>query len=164
MISWIYFFILSELLIVSWIDIKIKKISNIWFLINLVLGVFFHFFYPDVYHWEWASLIFPVGWIVVGFILFVVKIMGAGDSKFLASLFLLIPLGQHAAMFEKVLYSTLVVGLCMLSFKIAKDFKNIKAYALSMYWQGFKESIRSNFSFAPVVLLAWILLGVEQWK
>ena len=90
--------------------------------------------------------------------------MGAGDSKFLASLFLLVPLEQHAGMFEKVLYSTLVVGFFMLSFKIAKDFKNIKAYALSMYWQGFKDSIRSNFSFAPVVLLAWILLGVEQWK
>ena len=164
MISWIYFLILSELVIVSWIDIKIKKISNIWFIINLFLGVFFHFFYPDVYHWEWASLIFPIGWIVVGFILFVLKIMGAGDSKFLASLFLLVPLEHHAGMFEKVLYSTLVVGLCMLSFKIAKDFKNIKAYALSMYWQGFKDSIRSNFSFAPVVLLAWILLGVEQWK
>ena len=164
MIAWIYIFILSELVIVSWIDIKIKKISNIWFIINLFLGLLFHFFYPVVYHWEWASLIFPVGWIVVGFILFVLKIMGAGDSKFLASLFLLVPLEQHAGMFEKVLYSTLVVGFFMLSFKIAKDFKNIKAYALSMYWQGFKDSIRSNFSFAPVVLLAWILLGVEQWK
>ena len=156
MIVWIYFLVLSELAIVSWIDIKTKKISNFWFIINL--------FYPVVYHWEWASLIFPIGWIVVGFILFVLKIMGAGDSKFLASLFLLVPLEQHAGMFEKVLYSTLIVGLCMLSFKIAKDFKNIKAYALSMYWQGFKDSIRSNFSFAPVVLLAWILLGVEQWK
>ena len=164
MIVWIYFLVLSELAIVSWIDIKTKKISNFWFIINLFLGLFFHFFYPVVYHWEWASLIFPIGWIVVGFILFVLKIMGAGDSKFLASLFLLVPLEQHAGMFEKVLYSTLVVGFFMLSFKIAKDFKNIKAYALSMYWQGFKDSIRSNFSFAPVVLLAWILLGVEQWK
>ena len=67
-------------------------------------------------------------------------------------------------MFEKVLYSTLVVGLVMLTFKIAKDFKKIKAYAFSSYWQGFKESIRSSFSYAPVVLLAWIMLGVDQWK
>lgn len=164
MIGWIYGLILIELLIVSWIDIKIKKISNIWFLINLVLAVAFHFIYPESNQIEWSSLIFPIGWIVVGFILFVLKIMGAGDSKFLASLFLMIPVKEHAALFEKVLYSTLVVGLVMLIFKFAKDFNKIKAYALTTHWQGLKESIRSNFSFAPVVLLAWILLGVEQWR
>jgi prepilin peptidase CpaA len=164
MIVWIYCLILIELVIVSWIDLKIKKISNIWLMINLAFAIIFHFLYPDFYHFEWASLAFPVGWIVVGFVLFVLKIMGAGDSKFLASLFLLLPLKQHAIMFEKVLYSTLVVGLVMLAFKIGRDFKKIKAYALSTYWHGFKESIRSNFSFAPVILLAWILLGVEQWK
>ena len=164
MIGWIYCLILVELVIVSWIDIKIKKISNFWILVNLILSITFHFLFPDVYHFEWASLIFPLGWIVVGFVLFMLGIMGAGDSKFLASLFLMIPLKQHDGMFEKVLYSTVVVGFVMLSFKIGKDFKKIKAYALSTHWQGFKESIRSNFSFAPVVLLAWIMLGVEQWK
>lgn len=164
MIGWIYCLILVELVIVSWIDIKIKKISNFWLLANLVLTISFHFLFPDFYHFEWASLIFPLGWIVVGFVLYVIGIMGAGDSKFLASLFLMIPLKQHAGMLEKVLYSTVVVGFIMLAFKIGKDFKKIKAYALSTHWQGFKESIRSNFSFAPVVLLAWIMLGVEQWK
>ena len=164
MIAWIYSLILVELVAVSWIDIKIKKISNIWFLVNLALGIAFHFLYPDLYRWEWQLLIFPLGWIVAGFFLFVLGIMGAGDSKFLASLFLMIPLEHHTLMFEKILYSTLVVGLVMLTFKIAKDFKKIKAYAFSSYWQGFKESIRSSFSYAPVVLLAWIMLGVEQWK
>jgi prepilin peptidase CpaA len=164
MIAWIYILILVELAAVSWIDIKIKKISNLWFFVNLVLSIALHFLYPDLYHWQWQTLIFPLGWIAVGFFLFVLGIMGAGDSKFLASLFLMIPLEQHSLMFEKVLYSTLVVGLVMLTFKIAKDFKKIKAYAFSSYWQGFKESIRSSFSYAPVVLLAWIMLGVEQWK
>lgn len=164
MIGWIYVMILVELTAVSWIDIKIKKISNIWFIVNLVLSIALHFLYSDMYPWGWQTLIFPLGWIVVGFLLFVLGIMGAGDSKFLASLFLMIPLEQHTLMFEKVLYSTLVVGLVMLTFKIAKDFKKIKAYAFSSYWQGLKESIRSSFSYAPVVLLAWIMLGVEQWK
>jgi prepilin peptidase CpaA len=164
MIGWIYALILVELLIVSWIDIKIKKISNLWLLINLILAITFHFLFPDAYHVEWATFIFPVGWIVVGFILYVLGIMGAGDSKFLASLFLMIPLKLHEGMLEKVLYSTVVVGFVMLTFKIGRDFKKIKAYALSTHWQEFKQSIRSNFSFAPVVLLAWIMLGVEQWK
>lgn len=161
MINWIYYLILIELVIVSAIDIKIKKISNIWFFVNLVIHIALHFLFPTLYPWEWATLLFPLGWIVAGFGLFLLKIMGAGDSKYLASLFLLIPLHLQSQMMEKVLYSTLVVGLVMLTFKIAKDFKKIKAYAFSAYWKGFKESIRSSFSFAPVVLLAWILLGVE---
>lgn len=163
MIGWIYIVILIELVIVSWIDIKIKKISNLWLYLNLVLSVAFHLLYPEIYFWDWATLIFPVGWIIGGFILFVFGVMGAGDSKFLATLFLLIPLEQHALMFEKVLYTTLIVGFVFLVFKIAKDFKTIKAYALSSYWQGLKTSIKSSFSFAPVVLIAWMLLGVEQW-
>lgn len=164
MTGWTYGLILIELAVVSWVDIKTKKISNLWPLANLALAIILHFTLPDFYLWEWQSLIFPIGWIVLGFFLFVLGIMGAGDSKFLASLFLVIPLEQHMLMFEKILYSTLVVGLVMLTFKIAKDFKKIKAYAFSAYWSGLRESIRSNFSYAPVILLAWILFGVGHWK
>ena len=160
---WIYFLILAELLVVSWIDIKIKKISNLWFIFNLVVSLSLHFLYPLEYSLQWATLIYPVGWIIAGFGLFVLGIMGAGDSKFLASLFLVIPLAHQFQMLEKILYSTLVVGIVFLLIKISKDFKRIKAYALSSYWQGLKESIRSSFSFAPVILLAWILFGVEKW-
>lgn len=163
MISWIYWLILVQLVFVSVVDIKTRKISNLWFLFNLILSLAFHFIHPEAYPWVWAVLVFPVGWLIIGFILFVLGIMGAGDSKYLASLFLIIPVEQQAIMFEKIIYSTLIVGLVMLSLKIAKDFQKIKAYALSTYWQGFKESIRSRFSYAPVILLAWILLGVAQW-
>lgn len=161
--AWIYFLILAELIVVSWIDIKIKKISNLWFLFNLILSLSLHIFNSLDYPFEWAALIYPVGWILVGFGLFVLGIMGAGDSKFLASLFLVIPPTHQFQMFEKIMYSTLVVGSVLLTLKIAKDFNKIKAYALSSYWKGLKESMRSSFSFAPVILLAWILFGVEKW-
>lgn len=160
---WIFYLLLAELLVVSWIDITKKKISNFWFLVNLALSLTFHFMFPESYPWEWEILIFPVGWIVLGFFLFLFNIMGAGDSKYLASLFLIIPLELHGPMFEKIVYSTLVVGLMMLTFKIAKDFQKIKAYAVITYWKGLVESLRSNFSYAPVILLAWILLGVQRW-
>jgi prepilin peptidase CpaA len=163
MISWIYWLILTQLIFVSIIDVKIKKISNLWFLANLLLGFTFHFLYPEAYPWDLAVLVFPIGWIIIGFLLFVLGIMGAGDSKYLASLFLVIPVEQQAIMLEKIIYSTLIVGFIFLTFKIAKDFQKIKAYALSTYWQGLKESVRSRFSYAPVILLAWILLGVGQW-
>lgn len=162
MTGWIYYLILAQLVIVSWIDIKTKKISNLWLLVNLVLGVAFHFIFPETYPWEWATLLFPLGWLLVGFLLFVLGIMGAGDSKYLASLFLIIPLEQQVIMLEKIIYATLVVGFITLTFKLAKDFQKIKAYAFSTYWKGLVTSIRSSFSYAPVVLLAWILLGVGQ--
>ena len=155
--------VLVELAVVSWIDVKIKKISNLWFFLNLFLGVTLHFFYPDFYVWEWATLLFPLGFIFGGFVLFLLSIMGAGDSKFLAALFLLIPLEQQALMFEQLIYTTLFVGCGLLTVKIARDFKIIKAYALSAYWSGLKASLKSSFSFAPVIFLAWILLGVKLW-
>lgn len=164
MITWIFYLVLAELLVVSWIDIKKKKISNLWFPINVLLAVVFHFIFPAAYPWDWTTLIFPVGWILLGFLLFVINIMGAGDSKYLASLFLIIPLELHGPMFERVVYSTLVVGMVMLLFKIAKDFQKIKAYAFTTYWKGLVESIRSSFSYAPVILLAWLMLGAQQWS
>jgi prepilin peptidase CpaA len=163
MIGWIYFLILVELFAVSWIDLKIKKISNLWFFLNLSLGIGLHFLQPELYVWEWATLLFPLGFIVGGFALFILGIMGAGDSKFLASLFLVIPLEHHALMFERLIYTTVLVGCVLLTVKIGRDFKIIKAYALSAYWSGLKASIKSSFSFAPVVFIAWILVGVELW-
>ena len=162
--GWIYGVIFIQLLIVSWIDIKTKKISNLWFILNVAFSLVLHFVVPEAYPWQWAALVFPLGWIVVGFLLFLAGIMGAGDSKYLASLFLIIPIEHQAVMLEKLIYSTCVVGIVMLSIKIAKDFKKIKAYAFSTYWKGLVTSIRSSFSYAPVILLAWILLGVEHWS
>lgn len=162
--SLIFILILIQLAIVSWIDIKTKKISNLWFLFNLLMAVGFHFIYPQYYPWVWTALIFPIGWIIIGFILFLLGIMGAGDSKYLASLFLVIPVEQQAVLFEKIIISTLIVGFATLAIKVAKDFQKIKAYAISTYWVGLKDSIKSHFSYAPVIFLAWILLGVEQWR
>lgn len=164
MMGWIFCVIFIQLLIVSWIDIKTKKISNLWFILNLAFCLVLHFIVPEAYPWQWTALVFPVGWIVIGFLLFLAGIMGAGDSKYLASLFLIIPIEHQAVMLEKLIYATCVVGIVMLTFKIAKDFKKIKAYAFSTYWKGLLKSIRSSFSYAPVILLAWVLLGVQHWS
>lgn len=162
--SWIFLLVLLQLAVVSWIDVKTKKISNLWFPLNLVLSIGLHFLFPEAYPWVWATLLFPIGWIILGFILFIFGVMGAGDSKYLASLFLIIPVEQQVVMIEKIVISTVVVGATMLSLKILKDFKKNRAYALSSYWLGLRDSIRSHFSYAPVILLGWILVGLEQWN
>jgi prepilin peptidase CpaA len=162
--SYIYGLVLLELTIVSWMDIKTKKILNYWFMINVILSFIFHLIFPQLYPWTWAILIFPAGSIVLGFLFFLMNIMGAGDSKYLASLFLLLPLEQHMLFFENVLVSTMVVGFILLSFTIVRNFSEIKAYSLTAHWVGLKERIRSHFSYAPVILLAWTLLGWNLWK
>lgn len=161
---WAYLLILIELVIVSWIDIRTKKISNSWFFLNLLLGIIFYLTFTDYYHFEWTLFILPVSWLIIGFFLFLSKIMGAGDSKFLASFFLIVPVQFHLELFENLIYSTIVVGLVTFLIKVLQDFKKIKAYAFTHYWQGLKEMIGSRFSYGPVILLAWLMLGFRIWK
>jgi Flp pilus assembly protein protease CpaA len=162
MSPWIYSLILLELAIISFIDIRTKKISNFWSIGQLVAAVLLYISF-DTYQWSWTVLVYPLIWFVIGFGLFILGIMGAGDSKLIASLYFLIPLTLHHVMLEKILISTIVVGFMNFFIKIIKDFRTIKAYALSAYWQGFWVKMKSSFSFAPVVMLAWVLLGVQLW-
>ncbi len=155
---------LLELAAVSWIDYKTKLISNRWSLLNLSVSVLLYFFAKNTYTLDTEALIFPVGIIVVGFFLYLLKIMGAGDSKFLASLFLILPLEFHLFFLSKVVLSTIVVGSSIILIKIIKNRSKFKSFALSYYWEGFLSDLRSRFSYAPVILIAWILLGFEIWN
>lgn len=152
-----YLIILLELIIVSVVDLKIKKISNYWIMVNLSLAAIAYG--VGLYSFQWECLIFPLGTIVVGFLLFLVSIMGAGDSKYLASLFLVLPYHFHRPYLEYVLLSTILVGVILIGMKLISRFTRIKGYALSFHLKGVLSEIRSRFSYAPVLLLAWILLG-----
>jgi prepilin peptidase CpaA len=155
--------VLVELLIVSIVDLRKKKISNLWFILNIALAVIFHFSMKDIFPFSYEMFIFPIGWILGGFLLFLLNIMGAGDSKYLASLFFMVPVEFHMILFEKLLSSTIIVGIILITMKLIKDFKTIKAYTIAAYWTGVRETIKSKFSYAPVILLAWILFGVSEW-
>ena len=159
----IFVLILIQLIFVASIDIKTHKISNYWSLVNVVLAVIFYLILKDIYVWSWEVLLFPVGFIVFGFIFFLMGIMGAGDSKYISSLFLTLPLEMHLEFFEKLLLSTVLVGAITLLVKVIPNFSKLKTYLLTRYWKGIKEIIRSRISYAPVILLAWIVLGVGQW-
>ena len=160
----LFVLVLIELLIVGWIDLKTEKISNKWVLFNIFLSLIFHLSLKHLYPFSPEILIFPSGFIVIGFILYLMNIMGAGDSKFLASLFLIIPLNYHWLFFEKLVMSTIVTGACLLVFRVIKNRSTLKAFYVSHYWAGIKEKLRSRFSYAPVIGLAWILLGITIWK
>lgn len=160
----VFIVVMIELLFVGWIDFKTKKISNYWVILNVILSIGLYMMASDVYHLSLNILIFPLGFIVAGFILFLLNIMGAGDSKFLASLFLLTPSGYQIILFEKILVSTIVTGALLLSFSFVRNRKVLIAFMTNRHWRGIRDIIKSRFSYAPVISVAWLLLGRDLWK
>lgn len=162
MSPFLFSFLLIELLFVSYIDIRTKKISNLWSLVHIVLFIGLMLYaqeFPAFTHF-----IFPVGMIVVGFVLFVFHIMGAGDSKYLASIFLLIPTPYHMLFMEKLLTVTIFVGTILLIMKFVKSAAKIKAYLMTFYLKAVQKELHSRISYAPVILVSWILFGIALWQ
>lgn len=160
--SYIFYGVLCQLLIVAWIDLKKKTISNYWAMVNVFIGIVLYVAIPELYPFNWELFLFPIGFIIGGFILFLASIMGAGDSKYLASLFIIVPSEFHMIFFEKILYATMAMGLLRVSWKVLRNFSTIKAYLVSFHWRGLRDIIKSRFSYAPVILLAWMLLGLMK--
>jgi prepilin peptidase CpaA len=118
----------------------------------------------DLYQLSWNIFIFPLGFVLIGFILFLLNIMGAGDSKFLASLFLLTPSEYQFVLFEKIILSTITTGTILVGVSFFINRKVLVAFTVNHHWKGIRDIIKSKFSYAPVISVAWILLGKELWK
>ena len=159
----IFFAILAELAIVAYYDIKTQKISNNWSIFNGVLAVILYIALPEYYPFELEIFLFPLLTIFIGFLLYLMNIMGAGDSKYLATLFLVMPADNHVIYFEKLVASTLVVGAFYLVWKIIKSYSDMKGHFYAGNFRQIIAMIRSSFSYAPVMLIAWALLGLEKW-
>jgi prepilin peptidase CpaA len=159
---YLYVILLLELLAVSFIDMRVKKISNLWSIAHILIFVGMSIYsgaMPEITHF-----IFPLGMLLTGFVLFVFHIMGAGDSKYLATLFLLIPTDLHMLYMEKLLTVTIFVGTILLIMKFVKSAAKIKAYLTTFYFKALRAEIHSRFSYAPVILVAWILFGTALWQ
>lgn len=156
--------VLFQLLVVGWIDFKTKKISNRWVLFNLVWALGLYLGWNGLYPFNWEIFIFPVSFVFIGFFLYLIKIMGAGDSKYLASLFLIVPLEFHMLFFEKLLIATICTGAILLTYRILKNGAKLKAYLINHYWEGIRLTLQSRFSYAPVIFLAWVMLGFDIWR
>jgi prepilin peptidase CpaA len=159
----IYSLILFQLSMVSWMDIKHAKIKNHWPLLNLLFAASLFWLVPELYQWTWKVLLFPVSMLVAGFFLYLLNIMGAGDSKYISSLFLLIPVTMHWAFLENLIWSTACFASVLLIVKGYRNFSNLKTYVMAQYWDGILKIIRSRFSYAPVILVAWIFFGIFIW-
>jgi prepilin peptidase CpaA len=160
----LYGLVLAELLYVAWVDLRTHQIPNAWALVHVGVAPVLYLSTGPFYPLSWEALIFPIGFIVFGFLLYLVNIMGAGDSKYLASLFLLVPPEYHLPLFEKLVVTTAITGALLLAYRSAANRRSLRAYVLAGHWAGVRQLLRSRFSYAPVITLAWIIWGVNLWN
>lgn len=160
----VFLFLFVELLAVSYIDWRYKKISNFWSILNILLYFAVLQVFPGVYVLSWQSLMVSMSFLFVGFILFRLKIMGAGDSKFLFSLYLLIPESLQEDCFLYLAYSTILIGVSLLIYNTYRNIDLLDNAVKTKNISIIKKVYGSRFSYAPVVLLSWVLLAGFKWE
>lgn len=157
----VYLFLSLQLLFVAYFDFKFKKISNIWLLINLITYMVLLFIFPDNYNFDWQTFTFPLAIILGGYILFILKIMGGGDSKYLFSFYLVIPVSFHEKAFLCLAYTTVLVGLSLFLNNIIQNSDKIIMALKNKNIESIKNIFGKKFSYAPAIFTSWIWFG---WK
>jgi prepilin peptidase CpaA len=160
----VYLFISIQLLFVAYIDFKTQKISNMWTVINFSFFIILNLIFPGIYTWSAQIFIFPVAFLFVGFALFTMNIMGGGDSKYLAFLYLLIPYQLQEIAFLYLLYATILVGSSLLLFNILKNLDIILIHIRMKDVIGIKKIFGKKFTYAPVIFIAWMWFGWQNFK
>lgn len=160
----VYIFVAIQLLVVAYIDFKTKKISNVWLLINSIFFVVLTWLFPELYSWSIQVLFIPVAFIVVGFVLFLMNIMGGGDSKYLSSIYLLIPVSLQETTFIYLLYATILVGSTLFLLNTLKYLDLIIVHYRMKDIAGIKRIYGKRFTYAPVIFIAWMWFGWQNSK
>lgn len=164
MLATIYIFLFLQLLFVGWIDLKFKRISNWWALMNVLIFLGLLFIDPHTYAFRFSTFFFSLAFLIVGFSLFMAKIMGAGDVKYLFSFYLLVPQRYHDSVFLALLYVTISVGTVLLMYNALKNFNRLWYALVFRDIHMIKVVFGKKFSFAPIILASWIWFGWEKRK
>lgn len=155
----LYAYLFLQLLAVAYIDFKYKKISNKWSLLNIILFCTALFVFPYSYSFKFETFFYPLAFLIVGFGLFALQIMGGGDSKYLFSFFLLIPEIYHETFMLYLLYTTVFVGSLLLIHNTIENFDKVIISIKIMDIKGIKSCYGTKFAYAPVILVSWIIFG-----
>lgn len=159
----VYIFLFIELTLVSYLDVKYRKIKNIWSLLNVLVAIILFILYPNNYPLTIEMFQFAMVFIVVGFGLFMLKIMGGGDSKFLATFFLLIPLDFQEIVFYYLLIFTIIIGVIKFFHSIIVNYSTLLEGFQTKNITMIKSCFGSKFAYAPVIFLTWIWIGWIQF-
>jgi len=88
--------------------------------------------------------------------------MGGGDSKYLASFYLLVPHSFQETVYLYLLYTTVIVGSSLLLFNAIKNFDNIVVLIRIGDVRGIKKIFGKKFTYAPVIFIAWMWFGWQN--
>jgi prepilin peptidase CpaA len=155
----VFIFLSIQLLVVAYTDLKTKKISNIWLLVNFLFFCLLTIIFPAIYYWNVSSFIYSFVFLLVGFVLFWMNIMGGGDSKYLSSFYLLVPAAFQDTVFIYLLYTTIIVGSSLLLFNALQNFDRLVVLFKMNDLSGIKKIFGSRFTYAPVIFIAWMWFG-----
>ena len=160
----IYIFLIIELLFVTYGDLKSRKIPNYWSILNLILFGTLAFLFPTIYIIKGEIFLYSFMFFFIGFALYLFKIMGGGDAKFLATFILIIPADLQALFFQSLLYGTIICAGLLIIINSIKNFSKIMEQLRYKNLYGVKSFFGTKFAYAPVILIAWILVGIEIRK
>jgi len=158
--KYLFSILLIELLAVSVYDFYKKIIPNKVILINIVFFFIVFLIDPEKkYLFNYTLILFPVAFIAVGFLLFKLNIMGAGDSKLLASLFLFIPVNLQYTYLDYLMYTTVLVGSIFFFSNALANIKKILCAFKKRDKLLLKGIWGTKFPFAPVIIISWVWFG-----
>ena len=155
-------FLFIELVVVTYFDLKVSKIFNTWAILNLCLFPVLLILFKETYEFGPGTFLIPFTWIIVGFIFFKLNIMGAGDSKYLSSFFLLIPPSLQETMLIDLVFVTIIVGAPLLLYNL---YRNIDGIVLGLKMRNYavlKKYFGKKFTYAPAILAAFLWFIVDN--
>ncbi|EQC47022.1 peptidase, A24 type IV prepilin peptidase family protein [Bacteriovorax sp. BSW11_IV] len=158
----LFIFMIIELLIVSYVDLKVRKVANIWSVFHILIFGLITSYNAMNGIFDWKALVIPVCFVTVGFILFVFNVAGAGDVKFISSFLLILSERQQIEFLYYLTWITVIVGGTLAIKNIILNREKILVYL------GIKEKkiiagvFGKKFPYTPLVLLAWIVFGCKE--
>jgi len=158
----VYLFLLVELIAVSYLDILYKKISNYWPIMNIAFFLAFLIFMSDTYKVNFETFFYSIAFLGVGFFLYMIRVMGAGDSKFLFSFYIMVPSSFHESAFICLIYSVFLIGGGFFVKNIFVNRQKIYNDVMTKNVVGIKMVFGKKFAFAPVILVSWIWFGIKN--
>ncbi len=158
----LFYFLVIELIAVAILDFKYRKISNIWVVLNLFIFFILYFLFKGIFAFQVGQLYYPFIFFIVGFAFYTLKIMGGGDSKFLVSIYLLLPVAFHEDFLFSLLYVTTLVGSAQFLYNTFIGRRLIFEFFRHREVSYLKQCYGKKFPFAPIILLSWIIFGMNN--
>lgn len=155
-----YTYLALILIFVSIVDLKKRKIANIWSLVNIVNFGFFLWLMPEHFKLSFETFQFPIIFFIVSFALYTLKIMGAGDSKFISTFYLTVPVAEQDNLFIIQASLTILIGVFLLLLNSLSNIGSLKEAYSKRDLTVIRRVYGKKFPYSPVILISWVVWGV----